>query len=116
MFEPGDFLVFQIESAYGILRILAVDENAGDAVWHVRTYNDFFPDVEMAESAIDASAASLKVADRHLAMTDRAFHGTQVAKLVNVPLNDEETSAIKEWRSNGGEITDRSVRLMLGIR
>ncbi len=38
-FQAGDFLIFQIESAYGLLRILAIEENAGESIWHLAAYN-----------------------------------------------------------------------------
>ena len=31
-FAPGDDLIFQLESGYGLLRVLAVEERAGEAV------------------------------------------------------------------------------------
>ncbi len=48
-FQPGDFLVFQLEAGYALLRLLAVEEEATDIIWHVAAYADLFPDVETAE-------------------------------------------------------------------
>jgi len=45
---PGDDLIFQLESGFGLLRVLAVEEG----VWHLLAYDEFFPDVESAEAAL----------------------------------------------------------------
>jgi hypothetical protein len=53
----------------------------------------------------------------HLALTNRAFESTQVAKMKNVPLTEQELIPYDVWESFGnGEISDRSVRLLLGLR
>jgi hypothetical protein len=115
-FQQGDFLVFQLESGFALLRVLAVDEIDGDKVWHVAAYGDFFPDVEQAES-VTATPESLAVSSPHIALTSRAFESTQVAKIANVPLTDIELSSLNEWRNDPNrEVSDRSVRLMLGLR
>ena len=44
-FKPGDFLIFQIESGFGLMRVLAVDESQPDTVWHVKVYRDLFPEI-----------------------------------------------------------------------
>lgn len=51
-FSPGDDLIFQLESGFGLLRVLAVDGEGAEAVWHLMAYDDFFPDVESAEAAL----------------------------------------------------------------
>jgi hypothetical protein len=109
-FVPGDFLVFQIESGFGLMRVLAVNESQSDTVWHVTVYRDLFPEIEYAELAI-ASPESLTAEIRHVALTDRAFESTQVSRLGNAPPTVDELSAVSD-----GEISDRSIRLILGLR
>jgi hypothetical protein len=111
-FQPGDFLIFQLESGFGLLRVLDVEKRNGDTVWHLAAYRDFFLDTDMADAALE-NPALLAVSHRHLALTNRAFESTQVARMTNVPLNEDELAAYKEWN---GEISDRSVRLMMGLR
>lgn len=108
-FSVGDFLVFQIESGYGLMRVLGLDEGDGDSVWHVRVYRDLFPEIEYAELAI-ASPESLTVEISHIALTDRAFESTQVSRLGNAPVDEQ---AFADW---DGEVSDRSIRLLLGLR
>ncbi len=114
-FQPGDFLIFQIESGYGLLRILAVEDVEGDKIWHLTAFEDLFLDVDMADLALENSV-SLKVGTPHMALTNRAFESTQVAKMKNEPLQESNLTAFLEWKNTGGEISDRSVRLMLGLR
>lgn len=114
-FEAGDFLIFQVESGYGLLRVLDIEDRAADAVWHLTAYNDLFLDVEMTEAALE-DPATLTVSLPHIALTNRAFESTQVAKMKNVPLEASELVALADWRAAGGEVTDRSIRLMLGLR
>jgi hypothetical protein len=111
-FQPGDFLVFQLEAGFALLRVLAVDEDA----WHVAAYSDFFADVESAEAAISDSN-NLIVSSTHIALTQRAFESTQVAKIANRELGDGDLAALAQWRNDPNrEISDRSVRLLLGLR
>lgn len=115
-FQQGDFLVFQLESGFALLRVLSVDEIGGDKVWHVAAYGDFFPDVELAESAT-AKPEQLAISNAHIALTNRAFESTQVAKITNVPLTNVELNSLNRWRTDAArEVSDRSVRLMLGLR
>ena len=109
-FAAGDFLVFQIESGYGLMRVLAIDESGGDPVWHVRVYQDLFPEIDYAELAI-ASPESLTAEIEHIALTDRAFESTQVSRLGNAPLTVRD-----HWTNDSSEISDRSIRLLLGLR
>ena len=114
-FAPGDFLIFQLESGYALLRVLAVDESEGDGVWHLIAYRDLFLDPEMADQAIESEAVSPEIP--HVAITNRAFESTQVAKLTNVPLTENELKGFEEWkRSNTKDVSDRSIRLLLGLR
>ena len=113
-FQPGDFLVFQLESGFGLLRVLSVEDEG--SVWHLAAYRDLFLDVDMADAALE-NPASLTVELPHIALTNRAFESTQVAKMRHVPLTDEESARVEDAISGGGvDVVDRSVRLMLGLR
>jgi hypothetical protein len=114
-FEPGDDLIFQLESGFGLLRVIAVDQADTGATWHLMAYEEFFPDVESAEKAL-AGPAALHIRNSHMALTERAFERTPAARLGNRPVTDEERSAYLRWSERGGEISDRSALLMLGIR
>ena len=115
-FRPGDFLVFQLEAGFALLRLLAVDGADGDKVWHIAAYGDFFLDVDNAETAI-SDLHGLSINSSHMALTNRAFESTQVARIANVPLTDRESEALNAWRSDPNrEVSDRSVRLLLGLR
>ena len=115
-FQAGDYLIFQIESGYGLLRILAIENAAGEKVWHLAAYNELFLDSEMADAAIE-NPASLTVSYPHLALTNRAFESTQVARMANKPLSVNELQPFYEWTNNPhAGVSDRSVRLMLGLR
>ena len=115
-FSPGDFLVFQLESGFALLRLLAIDEVDGESVWHLAAYDDLFPDIDMAEAAT-AMPLALTTRSPHLALTKRAFESTQVAKIGNAALSDDEKMPLNEWRADATrEVSDRSVRLLLGLR
>jgi hypothetical protein len=114
-FSPGDDLIFQLESGFGLLRVIAVDEREGKAVWHLMAYEELFPDVESAEQAL-AHPESLHVRKRHMALTSRAFERTPAARLGNRPIADDERSSYEEWKHSGGHVFDRSALLMLGLR
>lgn len=115
-FEAGDFLVFQIEAGYGLLRILDVAERGDEAVWHVAAYEDLFLDVEFAEGAI-TSGVTLKTKLDHVALSVRAFESTQVSKIANRALTDEELIGYVQWKNDGQHhVSDRSIRLLLGLR
>lgn len=115
-FQAGDFLIFQIESGYGLLRILAIDETETGTVWHLAAYNEMFLDVEMADAALE-NYHTLTKSYQHLALTTRAFESTQVARMKNEPLHESELEKLAEWRKNeAGEVSDMSVRLLLGLR
>jgi hypothetical protein len=111
---PGDDLIFQLESAFGLLRVLAVEGQGAETVWHLLAYDDFFPDVESAEAAL--ARGSLPVRKAHMALTNRAFERTPVAKLGNRPVTDDELVAYNDWLNSEREVSDRSALLMLGIR
>lgn len=115
-FNPGDDLVFQLESGYGLLRVLAVDEDdAGMRAWHLLAYEEMFPDVEAAEAAL-AEPEKLHARVPHMALTDRAFERTPAARLGNRPVTEDELAAYQEWKTGGGEVSDRSALLLLGLR
>jgi hypothetical protein len=115
-FQPGDFLIFQLESGFGLLRVLVIDQKEGETTWHLAAYQDLFLDVDMADAAV-ADPTTLTLSHPHLALTNRAFESTQVARMKNVPLTDQELTAYDLWESfGGGEVSDRSVRLLLGLR
>jgi hypothetical protein len=75
-----------------------------------------FLDTDLADSALD-SHHTLAVDIPHAALTNRAFESTQVAKMRNIPLRPDELEGYEEWKkSEGPEVSDRSVRLLMGLR
>lgn len=114
-FAPGDDLIFQLESGFGLLRVIAIDEREGKAVWHLLAYEELFPDVESAERAL-AQPASLHLRQPHMALTERAFERTPAARLSNRPVTDDERAPYEKWLAQGGAVSDRSALLMLGLR
>ena len=114
-FAPGDDLIFQLESGFGLLRVIATDQSDSGSVWHLLAYEELFPDVESAERAL-AEPSSLHIRNPHLALTERAFERTPAARLGNRPVSDVERAAYLQWIETGGEVSDRSALLMLGIR
>ncbi len=115
-FAPGDDLIFQLESGLGLLRILAIEGEAAETVWHLLAYDQFFPSVEAAEEAL-AQPGALTTRNAHMALTDRAFERTPAARLGNRPLTDEELAAYHDWLKSGTrKVSDRSALLLLGIR
>ena len=115
-FAPGDDLIFQLESGLGLLRILAVDGEGPETVWHLFAYEEFFPSVEAAEAALK-EPDSLHVRNAHMALTDRAFERTPAALLGNRPVIEAELAGYREWeRSETRKVSDRSALLLLGIR
>jgi hypothetical protein len=115
-FSPGDDLIFQLESGFGLLRVLAVQGDGKATVWHLMAYEEFFPTVEAAEEAL-GDPATLHVRNPHMALTGRAFERTPAALLGNRPVSEEELAAYNEWlRSEDKVVSDRSAILMLGIR
>lgn len=115
-FQAGDYLIFQIESGYGLLRILAIEETETGKVWHLAAFNELFLDSEIADMAIENPAA-LTISNPHIALTTRAFESTQTARMTNKPLTEIEVQPLYDWKNNpNAEVSDRSVRLMLGLR
>ncbi|HEY6804604.1 MAG TPA: hypothetical protein VI306_13610 [Pyrinomonadaceae bacterium] len=114
-FQPGDDLIFQLESAFGLLRVLAIEGEGADTIWHILAYDEFFPDIESAEQTL-ASGRQLAVRNPHLALTNRAFERTPAARLGNRPIGDDELTTYKAWQESDKTVSDRSALLMLGIR
>jgi hypothetical protein len=114
-FAPGDDLIFQLESAFGLLRVIAIDDLEAGRVWHLMAYEEFFVSPESAEKALTAPE-SLHVRQAHMALTERAFERTPAARLGNRPVTDEEQAGLRNWRDSDGRVSDRSALLMLGIR
>jgi hypothetical protein len=114
-YEPGDDLVFQLESGFGLLRVLASEEREDGRVWHLMAYEELFPEVEAAEAAL-AAPERLGVRAAHLALTEHAFEKTPVARLGNRPVQDEELDAYRDWQRSGGRVHERSALLLLGLR
>jgi hypothetical protein len=114
-FAPGDDLVFQVESGFGLLRVLAVEGTGRETVWHVLVYQDFYPEVEAAEAAL-ASGRRLEVREPHIALTEHAFEKTPAARLDNRPVREDELTELRRWQREGGAVHDRSLLLMLGMR
>ncbi len=114
-FNPGDDLIFQLESGFGLLRVLAVEGEGSETVWHLLAYDDFFPDVESAERAL-AGVKTLPVRKAHMALTNRAFERTPTARLGNRSVTDNELDAYRAWLNSDRSVSDRSALLMLGIR
>ena len=114
-FNPGDDLIFQLESGFGLLRVLAVEGEGADTVWHLMAYDEFFPDVESAEAAL-SRGTPLPIRNPHMALTNRAFERTPAARLGNRPLTDDELMSYRAWLATDRPVSDRSALLMLGIR
>jgi hypothetical protein len=115
-FAPGDDLIFQLESGLGLLRILAIEGEGAETVWHLLAYDEFFPSVEAAEAALTGPNLP-GIRKAHMALTDRAFERTPAARLGNRPLSDEELAGYREWeKSDTRKVSDRSALLQLGIR
>jgi hypothetical protein len=115
-FSPGDDLIFQLESGYGLLRLLAIEGEGPDTVWHLLAYEELFPDIESAELQLQ-TPENLSIRKAHMALTGRAFERTPAARLGNRPLEQEELLAYEAWRNSSERtVHDRSALLMLGLR
>jgi len=115
-FQAGDFLIFQIESGYGLLRILAIETTGDGAIWHLAAYNEMFLDTDSADAAIE-NYHNLTISYPHLALTNRAFESTQTARMKNEPLSENELQPFEDWRASDiHTASDLSIRLLLGLR
>src|SRR6267143_1456028 len=107
IFAAGDDLIFQLESGFGLLRVIAIDERLAETTWHLMAYEELFPDVESAERAL-GDPASLHIRKAHIALTTRAFERTPAARLGNRPVTESERAAFQEWVASDGKVSDRS--------
>src|ERR1700716_4113433 len=98
-FSPGEYLVFQLESGYGLLRVLAAEGDGAETVWHIAVYEELFPDVESAEQVL-ALPQTLHLSQPHLALTDRAFERTPAARLGNHALVADELAVYRLWQDS----------------
>lgn len=115
-FQSGDFLIFQIEAAFGLLRLLAIEQTEDETIWHLAAYEDMFLDIDSADKALE-NPESLKISLKHAALTNRAFEATQTSRMTNQPLTAEELKPLEEWYNDENrEVSDRTVRLLLGLR
>jgi hypothetical protein len=115
-FAPGDDLLFQLESGLGLLRILAIEGEGRDTVWHLMAYDEFFPDADSAEAALRRDGP-LSIRQSHMALTDRAFERTPAARLGNRPLTEDDLTGYRSWQNSPDrKVSDRSALLLLGIR
>lgn len=115
-FQAGDYLIFQIESGFGLLRILEIERFSDETVWHLASFKEMFLDVETADMTLE-NAKNLTVDLPHIALTTRAFEATQVARMKNETLTEEDLKPLENWKNDPNrQVSDRSVRLMLGLR
>ena len=116
-FQAGDVLIFQLESGFGLLKVLAIDEaETGETVWHLAAFEDLYLDSEMADNALQ-NIDSLRFSEKHLALTNRAFESTPTARMGNYGINVAETELVNAWRANPNrKVLDISIRLLLGLR
>lgn len=116
-FQAGDDLIFQLESGFGLLRVLGVEESERHGtIWHLAAYEDLFMDGESAEVALQ-NFERMRFSIPHIAMTNRAFERTPTAKLTNHAPTENELKRIEEWQDDPSrEPVDRSALQMLGLR
>lgn len=114
-FAPGDDLLFQLESGFGLLRVIAIDERDGKMIWHLMAYEELFLDAESAEQSL-TQPDKLHVRRTHMALTDRAFERTPAARLGNRTVSDIERAEYEKWVEGDRKVSDRSALLMLGLR
>jgi hypothetical protein len=114
-FKPGDFLIFQIESGFGLLKLIGISGSQEDPVWHLRAFNELFLEIDTAEMAAN-SHEQLTVGMKHAALTNRAFLATQVAILKSDVISEEESAIVSDWIGQSLKPTDSPIRLLLGLR
>lgn len=96
--------------------VLAVDETDAGQVWHLAAYKDLFLDIEAVDRALD-DATTLSIEKPHVALTNRGFESTQVARMRNLPLTENDLKDFNDWKlSDEKAVSDRSIRLLLGLR
>jgi hypothetical protein len=115
-FIPGDNLLFQLESGFGLLRVLAVEGIGSATTWHLLCYEELFPDPETAEQALEHPEL-LHARKPYMVLTDRAFERTPAARLSHYSVTDDELRSYKAWQTSGERrVSDRSVIQLLGMR
>ena len=115
-FKPGDYLFFQLEAGFALIRVLDIEGSEDALIWHLAAFNDLFLDIDGIEQALDNSE-SLSVSISHVALTNRAFESTQVSDIRNLEPTESERIRIAEWRSEPNRtVSDRSIRLHMGLR
>lgn len=116
-FQAGDVLIFQLESGFGLLKVLALDESEkGEIIWHLAAFEDLYLDSEMADLAL-LNPDALRFSEKHLALTNRAFESTQTARMGNYGITETESELVAAWRADPNrKILDTSIRLLLGLR
>lgn len=114
-FKSGDFLIFQIESGFGLLKLIGLTDHADGPIWHLRAFNELFLDVDSADQTLSEHTA-LTVSLSHVALTNRAFLATQVAIMKSSELSEDELQVVESWRASGESPTDSPIRLLLGLR
>src|SRR5438874_11442694 len=91
-FVSGDDLVFQLESGFGLLRVIAVEEREGQRIWHLLAYEEVFPDIESAERALRRPGLR-EIRKAHMAVAQGALERTPAARLGNRTGTDAERGA-----------------------
>ena len=114
-FTPGDYLIFQIESGYGLLKIIGLTGPSDDPVWHLKAFQELFLDIDTADLAL-LDPSTLTVSMHHAALTNRAFLATQVSIMTKGSVETEETSLVTDWEVKGAIPTDSPIRMLLGLR
>lgn len=114
-FKSGDFLIFQIESGFGLLKLIGITEDSEGPIWHLRAFYELFLDVDSADQALSQHPA-LTVSLSHVALTNRAFLATQVAIMKSSDLAEDELQSVENWRTSGESPTDSPIRMLLGLR
>jgi hypothetical protein len=115
-FQPGDFLLFQLEAGFGLMRLIAIDESDDEPVWHVSAFEELFLEIDDAERAI-ATPEKLTLAVPYAVLTNRAFESTQVSRLGNEPVTEAENAEYTAWNANReSRPSDTPIRLLMGLR
>src|SRR2546423_8541993 len=96
VFSSGGDLIFQLESGFGLLRVIAVEENESGTVWHLMAYEELFPSVEAAEESL-SQAEVLHVRKAIMALTNRAFERTPAARFGTRPVHTQKHPGYTQW-------------------
>jgi len=114
-FNPGDYLIFQLESGYGLLKLIGRTGPTEEPIWHLKAFQELFLDIESADLAL-AKPETLTVSLHHAALTNRAFLATQVSIMIKGYVETTEESAVNAWQVAGSVPTDSPIRMLLGLR